>query len=80
MKKKAKMNRRPRGERSGRRSGRVSMRSYAGSLRVTQSHMAPSATVTAEKTSSGARQPPSPCASGTASAEETVAPIEIAVA
>src|SRR2546423_1507960 len=64
MKKNAATKRRPIGERSGSRSGRTSLRTCAGSVRVSHSHTTASPTVTLEETSSRARHPPGPWASG----------------
>jgi mannose/fructose/N-acetylgalactosamine-specific phosphotransferase system component IIC len=50
------------------------VRTWAGSARVSQSHAAASAADTALMISSGVRQPPAACASGTAIAAAMVAP------
>ena len=60
-------------------SGRRSVRTCAGSVRVSQNQSTPSAAETAPMTSSGVRQPPAACASGTATAAATVAPAVIPI-
>jgi hypothetical protein len=80
MKKKAATKRHAIGVRNGRVSGRRSVRTCAGSSRVSQSHTRTSPTVKAENARNGACQPPNAWASGTATADAAVAPVEIAVA
>ena len=77
MRKNAVTSRQASGLRSGSRSGRRSVRTWRGSLRVSQSQSAASAVETPPMTSSGVRQPFAACASGTATAAATAAPIVI---
>ena len=77
MRKNAATRRHASGRRHGSFSGRASTRSCGSSLRVSQSQRPASSVETTPKTSSGVRQPPAPCASGTATLAATAEPIVI---
>ena len=81
MKKNAATSRQPSELRQGSASGRgAEAATWPRSTRVSTSQSTNNPSVTAENTSSGSRQSPSACSSGTAVAEDTVAPTLIPAA
>ena len=81
MKKNAATRRQPSELRHGSASGRTTDAGRSPrSTRVSTSQSTSSPIVTAENTSSGSRQLPSACSSGTAAADDTVAPTLIPAA